>query len=320
MNYPTNLGYFVPETFQNIEVTQDLIPKIAKDTKLVGQIESAISQIPTTHKLHLNDARNLRLEPKSIHLVLTSPPYWTLKEYPDVEGQLGVIVDYKDFLAELDKVWRNCFKALVPGGRIVCVVGDVCLSRRSNNGKHTVVPLHSSVQEHLTKIGFSNLAPIIWYKIANAKYEAKRKSRFLGKPYEPGGIIKNDIEFIVMARRPGSYRKVAPSARILSVISDRNHREWFQQIWTGIAGASTRLHPSPFPVQLAERLVRMFSFVGDVVLDPFMGTGSTNLAAAKWGRNSVGIEIDSTYYGLALNRLRGKAKMLAHINIESIVK
>ena len=196
------------------------------------------------------------------------------------------------------------FEALVPGGRLICVVGDVCLSRRKNSGRHTVVPLHASIQEHCRAIGFDNLAPIIWHKIANAVYEVENGSSFLGKPYEPNAVIKNDIEFILMQRKPGGYRAPSVATRVLSIIPEDCHREWFQQIWTGLPGASTRDHPAPFPVELAARLIRMFSFVGDTVLDPFMGTASTNIAAAKWGRNSIGIEVDEEYYALAEKRLR----------------
>ncbi|MBI4188060.1 MAG: site-specific DNA-methyltransferase [Chloroflexi bacterium] len=315
MTYLIDINSYVPETLRNVCITQELLPRIAKEHNLIKEIEYAVARIPTTHKLYRDDARNVVLKPTCVHLVLTSPPYWTLKKYPEVEGQLGLITDYRSFLKELDKVWRRCYRALVPGGRLICVVGDVCLSRRANNGKHTVIPLHSSIQEQLIRIGFSNLAPILWYKITNANYEANRKTRFLGKPYEPGGIIKNDVEFIIMARKPGAYRKVTPESRILSVISDRNHREWFRQIWSDIAGASTRIHPAPFPLQLAERLVRMFSFVGDVVVDPFMGTGSTNVAASKWGRNSIGIEVDSSYFNIALNRLNEESNQCHHVNI-----
>lgn len=106
-----------------------------------------------------------------------------------------------------------------------------------------------------------------------------------------------------MQRKPGGYRQPSIASRLLSVISAENHRAWFQQIWTGLAGASTRDHPAPFPEELAARLIRMFSFVGDTVLDPFMGTGTTNLAAAKWGRNSIGIEVDSQYFEYARTRL-----------------
>jgi DNA modification methylase len=107
-----------------------------------------------------------------------------------------------------------------------------------------------------------------------------------------------------MERRPGGYRKPTFASRLLSVISDSNHKLWFKQIWHDITGASTKDHPAPFPLELAERLIRMFSFVGDTVLDPFMGTGTTNLAAARWGRNSIGIEIDPKYYQYSSKRLR----------------
>jgi len=155
-------------------------------------------------------------------------------------------------------------------------------------------------------MGFDNLAPIIWYKIANAVCEVDNGSTFLGKPYEPNAVIKNDIEYILMQRKPGGYRAPSVSARILSVISAENHQKWFQQIWTGLPGASTKSHPAPFPVKLAERLIRMFSFIGDTVLDPFMGTGSTNLAAARCGRCSIGVEIDPHYFDMAERRLKDK--------------
>ena len=244
------------------------------------------------------------LRPSSVHLVVTSPPYWTLKEYRNSDGQLGHIAGYGEFLEELEKVWRSCWEALVPGGRLIVVVGDVCLSRRKNNGRHTVVPLHASIQEQCRSIGFDNLAPIIWHKIANAAYEVENGTAgFLGKPYEPNAVIKNDIEFILMQRKPGGYRSPSVATRILSLISVENHREWFQQIWHGLTGASTKNHPAPFPTELVERLIRMFSFVGDTVLDPFLGTGTTTVAAARWGRNSCGCEIDPHYFDFARDRI-----------------
>ncbi len=175
---------------------------------------------------------------------------------------MGHISDYDDFISELNRVWQNCYQALVPGGRLICVVGDVCLSRRKNDGRHTVVPLHASIQESCRKLGFDNLAPIIWHKIANAVYEVENGgSGFLGKPYEPNAVIKNDIEYILMERKSGGYRAPDPATRILSLISEEEHKLWFQQIWTGLTGASTRYHPAPFPLELADRLIRMFSFV-----------------------------------------------------------
>jgi DNA modification methylase len=202
----------------------------------------------------------------------------------------------------MDKVWQQCHRVLVRGGRLIIVVGDVCLSRRKY-GRHVVMPLHASFQERCRQIGLDNLAPIIWYKIANIALEVENGSRFLGKPYEPSGIIKNDIEYILMQRKPGAYRKPSLEMRVFSVISQIEHSQWFRQIWD-LPGASTRNHPAPFPQELAERLIRMFSFVGDTVLDPFMGTGTTNLAAAMCGRNSIGFEIDPGYIEFAEHRIR----------------
>jgi site-specific DNA-methyltransferase (adenine-specific) len=257
----------------------------------------------TTHRLVQGDARDLSfLQDESIHLVVTSPPYWNLKQYNDNQDQLGHISGYEQFLTELTKVWRECFRVLVPGGRLVCVVGDVCLSRKKH-GRHVVVPLHADICVSCRKIGFDNLNPIIWHKISNANYEVQNGSKFLGKPYEPNAIIKNDIEFILMQRKPGGYRKPTNTQRDKSRIKKRDYDEWFQQSWN-ITGASTKNHPAPFPVELAYRLVRMFSFFGDTVLDPFCGTGTTIIAAMKCGRNSMGVEIDSEYCRMAAERIK----------------
>jgi DNA modification methylase len=319
-NHTVDLVQFIPAEVFPLKNPQTDIPRIAKDKHLVELIGEAVQRIPTRHSLNLGDARRAmsRLSEGSIHLIVTSPPYWTLKEYRDSEGQMGHIEQYEDFLAELDKVWEHCFRVLVPGGRLVCVVGDVCLSRRKNNGRHTVVPLHASIQEHCRTLGFDNLAPIIWHKISNAVYEVENGSSFLGKPYEPNAVIKNDIEFILMQRKPGGYRTPEVPARVLSVISAETHKEWFQQIWTGLTGASTRHHPAPYPVDLAERLIRMFSFVGDTVLDPFLGTGTTTIAAAKSGRNSVGFEIDNHYFEMARKRIEHETSSLFNENTVEI--
>jgi DNA modification methylase len=306
-----DLSSYVPGELGEIGNLQTAIPRFAKDLDAVAKIENAVRTVPTSHNLLLGDARLLSDIPsESAHLVLTSPPYWTLKEYRDSEAQLGHVDDYDEFLTELDKIWEHCFRILVPGGRLVCVVGDVCLSRRENDGRHTVVPLHASIQEHCRKLGYDNLAPIIWHKISNAVYEVENGSGFLGKPYEPNAVIKNDIEFILMERKPGGYRSPDVATKILSLISGENHKKWFQQIWTGLTGASTRHHPAPYPLELAERLVRMFSFVGDTVLDPFLGTGTTTVAAAKWGRNSIGVEVDPHYFSLAEKRISRETQSL----------
>ena len=281
----------------------DIIPALARDQKAMNRIEAVVKGRETSHELIHGDARAASaFEENSIHLVVTSPPYWTLKRYNEHEEQMGHVADYDEFIAGLDEIWRNCYKALVPGGRLVINVGDVCLSRRKNNGRHVVVPLHATIQEHCKQIGFDNLAPIIWHKIANANYEAGGGG-FLGKPYEPNAVIKNDIEFVLMQRKPGGYRSPTKRERLLSIISAENYQVWFRQIWSDLRGTSHPNHPAPYPVEFAERLVRMFSFVGDKVLDPFMGTGTTSLACARWGRNSIGIELDPKYFDLAKKRV-----------------
>ncbi len=300
----TQLDDLLPETLRNIPELNRALPKLAKDCQKMAETESLLKVMPTRHELVPGDARTHRIRSQSIHLVVTSPPYWTLKEYPEADGQLGRMSDYNIFLDNLKSVWQNCFHALVPGGRLVCVVGDVCLSRRQNGGRHTVVPLHAAIQEQCRSIGFDNLSPIIWHKIANVQTEApNKKGSYLGKPFEPNGIIKNDIEYILMLRRPGGYRSPSSAARVLSVIPANNHAAWFRQIWNGPGGASTRHHPAPFPIEIAERIIRMFSFAGDTVFDPFTGTGTTQVAASRWGRNSIGVDIEPSYLDMAEARL-----------------
>jgi site-specific DNA-methyltransferase (adenine-specific) len=269
----------------------------------------------TRHLLVNSDARNLSfISDNSAHLIVTSPPYWTLKRYREHPEQMGHIEKYDDFIEELGRVWKECYRILVPGGRLVCVVGDVCLSRREH-GRHVVMPLHADITVTCRKVGFDNLNPIIWLKIANAVFEANTTSKFLGKPYEPNAIIKNDMEFILMQRKPGGYRQPTEKQRELSKIPKDEFREWTQQTWT-LTGASTRNHPAPFPYEIADRLVRLFSFVGDTVVDPFCGTGTTMLAAIKNSRNSIGVEIDREYCELALKRLRETETLFESTHIE----
>lgn len=269
----------------------------------------------TEHLLYHADARDLSyIEDDSVHLVLTSPPYFNLKAYQRGENQLGLIEDYQQFVDELEKVWRECYRILVSGGRVVCVVGDVCLSRRKY-GRHAVLPLHSDIAVSCRKIGFDNLNPILWHKISNASFEANTSSSILGKPYEPNAIIKNDLEYILMERKPGGYRKPTDQQRIESRINESDFQKWFSQIWN-MPGASTRNgHPAPFPLELAARLIRMFSFVGDTVVDPFCGSGTTMLAAIRTKRNSIGIEVERDYCQSTVERLEYGRTMLDEFSL-----
>jgi site-specific DNA-methyltransferase (adenine-specific) len=260
----------------------------------------------TKHLLREGDARDLSFIPtESVHLICTSPPYGALKTYPDHPSQLGNIAVYEKFLEELDTVLAECLRVLVPGGRVASVVGDVCISRRQG-GRHHVLPLSADLQVRSRRLGFDCLTPIRWLKVANIKLEASRSSRFLGKPNLPNGIVKNDIEHILFFRKPGGYRSPTPEMEKRSFICTDDYAKWFSPVWTDISGQLRRNHPAPYPLEIPRRLIRMFSFAGDTVVDPFAGTGTTALAALETGRNSINVEIEPSYLEIMDKRLQSE--------------
>lgn len=280
----------------------------------------------TTHRLCLADARNMSgIANESVQLIVTSPPYWNLKEYArGNSSQLGDIASYELFLSELDKVWAECIRVLVPGGRICCVVGDVCVPRK-REGRHYVMPLHADIQVRSRRLGLDCLTPILWQKIANGATEAKGNGAgFYGKPYQPGSIVKNDTEYILFMRKGGKYRSIPPIAKALSMLTKEEMQGWLRSSWNNLPGASTTKsrHPAPYPIELAERLIKLFSFAGDTVLDPFLGTGSTSLAAVRTGRNSIGMEVEASYLDAAGRRISQEAtinRMTGAIHAEVII-
>lgn len=280
-----------------------------EDKRLAKELAWSNGAVPesTSHRIYRGDARRMEpLDGETVHLVVTSPPYFNLIDYKGrtaADGQLGDIDQYDRFLDELDEVWRRTYDLLVPGGRMCVVVGDVCLSRREA-GRHHVIPLHADIAARCRTIGFDYLTPILWSKIANMATEVGGRSGFLGKPYEPNAIIKNDVEYILLLRKPGRYRKPTKAQRALSVLEPEEHHKWFRSIWTDVRGESRKAgHPAPFPAHLAYRLIKMFSFVGDTVLDPFWGTGSTTVAAIEAVRSSVGFDIAPNYLEIGRDRL-----------------
>jgi DNA modification methylase len=263
----------------------------------------ALDPFKTSHRIILGDARSMDcVNDESVHLVVTSPPYFDLVEYSGGTAQLGNLHNYERFLEELQKVWGASLRVLIPGGRLCIVVGDVCRSRR-RFGTHEVIPLHADILVQCRRLGFEGLATILWHKIANAATEVGGPGATLGKPYEPNGVVKNDVEFILRLKKHGPYRKPTPMQRAGSFLPPEEYDAMMRQVWADIPGASRRNgHPAPFPQALASRLIRMSSYVEDVVLDPFLGTGTTTAAAIETNRSSVGLEIVEDYWTAAVNR------------------
>jgi site-specific DNA-methyltransferase (adenine-specific) len=262
----------------------------------------------TTHSVRLADARALsHIADESVHLIVTSPPYFNIKSYESEAGgkQLGRIDQYELFLEELTKCMEEWSRVLMPGGRVCCVVGDVLIPRKKD-GRHRILPLPADIMARAKKVELDTLTPILWYKIGNRTNEAGGgSSGFYGKPYQPGAVIKNDFEHILMLRKPGAYRSTSMLQKALSMLQKSEMDGWQRPFWQDIRGASLRNgHPAPYPIEIAERLIRMFSFAGDTILDPFCGSGSTAIAACRAGRNSISSDVETKYLQSTFARLK----------------
>lgn len=270
-----------------------------------GQVDISVG-LPTIHTLHNGDSRDLSwIADGEVPLIVTSCPYFDVVEYEHQPGQIADFGSYEAFLQELDQVWRECWRVLAPGGRLACNVGDVLRSRKAH-GSHHVLPLHADILVHTRATGFQALTGIMWRKITSCAYE-QGPGGVLGKPGQPNGVIKSELEHILLLRKPGPYRRPTAEQVAASRISKAERATWYRPVWDDVPGTRDKTHPAPFPVEIPYRLIRMFSFAGDTVLDPFGGRFTTTVAALRAGRNSVGIEVAPSYFAAGLTFVRRSA-------------
>jgi len=231
------------------------------------------------------------LENNSVHLVITSPPYWQLKDYGSSD-QIGFNDSYENYINNLNLVWKGCFRVLDGGCRLCINIGDQ-FARSVYYGRYKIIPIRTEIIKFCETIGFDYMGAIIWQKATtmNTTGGATIMGSF---PYPRNGIIKLDYEFILIFKKLGVPPFVSKGIKEESKMSKDEWNQYFNGHWN-FNGARQDKHLAMFPEELPKRLIKMFSFVGDNVLDPFLGSGTTMLAAKNLNRNSVGYEINKNY-------------------------
>jgi len=259
------------------------------------------SSAPTLHRIILGDARDMgEVGDESIHLVVTSPPYWQLKDYGG-DGQLGYNDSYEDYINNLNLVWDECYRVLHKGCRLCVNIGDQ-FARAVYYGRYKVIPIRTEVIKFCETRGFDYMGAIIWQKVTTCNTSGG--ATIMGSfPYPRNGILKLDYEFILIFKKLGKAPRPSAEQRKHSKLTIEEWNELFAGHWK-FPGEKQQNHLAPFPVELPRRLIKMFSFAGDTVLDPFSGSGTTTLAAIEKGRNSVGYEVNNKYCAVAEERVK----------------
>lgn len=254
----------------------------------------------TYHKIINGDSRQMfELEDNSIHLVVTSPPYWQLKDYGTI-NQIGFNDTYENYINNLNLVWKECYRVLHEGCRLCVNIGDQ-FARAVYYGRYKVIPIREEIIKFCEIIGFDYMGAIIWQKVTTSNTTGGG-IQMGSYPYPRNGILKLDYEFIVVLKKLGSAPKPTKEQKEHSKMTAEEWNTYFAGHWN-FAGTKQDNHIAMFPEELPKRLIKMFSFVGDTVLDPFSGSGTTNLSAKNLERNSVGYEINSEYIPIIKNKL-----------------
>lgn len=246
----------------------------------------------TFHKIVIGDSRQMdEVKNESVHLIITSPPYWQLKDYGAKE-QIGYNDSYQDYIDNLNKVWKGCYRVLHPGCRLCINIGDQ-FARAIIYGRYKVIPIRTEITKFCESIGFDYMGGIIWQKVTTCKTTGG--ATVMGSyPYPRGGIIKIDYEFILIFKKLGKDPKPSSEIKEKSKLTQEEWNEYFKGHWN-FPGEKQNGHIAMFPIELPRRLIKMFSFYGDTVLDPFLGSGTTSKAALDLGRNSIGYEINKEF-------------------------
>lgn len=247
----------------------------------------------TEHKLVIGDSRNLSHIPdKSVHLIITSPPYWQLKDYGS-SNQIGFHDSYECYINNLNMVWSECNRVLHDGCRLCINIGDQ-FARSVYYGRYKVIPIRTEIIRFCETLGMDYMGAIIWQK--QTTMNTSGGGAVMGSfPYPRNGILKIDYEFILVFKKQGKAPTPSAEQKKLSEMTKEEWNTYFASHWT-FGGAKQDGHIAVFPEELPHRLIKMFSFVGETVFDPFMGSGTTALAARNLQRNSIGYEINPDFF------------------------
>ena len=259
--------------------------------------------LETVHKIVNGDSRNMSdLDTHSVDLIITSPPYWQLKDY-GIEHQIGYNDTYEQYINHLNLVWQECYRVLEGGSRLCINIGDQ-FARAVYYGRYKVIPIRTEIIKFCEAIGFDYMGAIIWQKkiTSNTTGGASLMGSY---PFPKNGILSLDYEFILIFKKLGSAKKPTPEIKAMSKMTKAEWKLYFDGHWN-FGGVRQSEHIAMFPEELPKRLIKMFSFVGDTILDPFLGSGTTSLVAKKLNRNSVGYEINSAFIPLIKKKLQVK--------------
>lgn len=267
----------------------------------------------THHKIINGDSRQMTEIPdNSVHLAITSPPYWQLKDY-GTENQIGFHDSYENYINNLNLVWKECYRTLHNGCRLCINIGDQ-FARAVYYGRYKVIPIREEIIKFCENIGFDYMGAVIWQKVTTSNTTGGGVQ--MGSyPYPRNGILKLDYEFILVFKKLGESPKPTKEQKELSKMTAEEWNTFFAGHWN-FAGARQSGHIAMFPEELPRRLIKMFSFVDETVLDPFAGSGTTSLAAKNTDRNSIGFEINPDFIPIIKEKLEVHQKDLSGTTYE----